>query len=81
MIDTIALWFHRIAEILYYINPLMMGLACVMWMVLYSRTSAYQSKITMRCYVLERQIDLLLQHYIIEKRDIEMIERLRKMYE
>lgn len=79
--ETLALYFHRIAEILYCLNPIMMGLSCIMWMILYSRTSAYQRKIAMRCYCLERQIDLLLMHYTIDKRDIEMIERLRKIHE
>lgn len=79
--EIIALWFHRIAEVLYYIDPILMGYACCGWIFLYSRTSAYQRKIAMRCYALERQIDLLLMHYTIDKREIEMIERLRKMHE
>jgi len=74
-------WFHVGAEILYYINPIMMIFACCVWISLYSKSSKYHDKITMRCYVLERQIDLILQHYVIDKREIEMIERLRKLYE
>ena len=79
--DFLCLWFHRIAEILYYINPIMMMIACCLWISLYSKSHKYHTKVTMRCYVLERQIDLILEHYLIDKRDIEMIERLRKMYE
>ncbi len=74
-------WFHAVTEVLHFINPVMMCGAVICWMVLYSRTNAYQAKITMRCYVLERQIDLLLIHYAIDKRDIEYIEQLRKRHE
>ncbi len=81
MIDSIALWFHRIAEFFYLVNPIMMIIACIMWMVLCSRASGYHNKIVMRCYVLERQIDLLLIHYAVDQRDIEIIERLRKRHE
>ncbi len=59
----------------------MMLVACILWVTLYSKTSKYSDKMAMRCHALERQIDLLLIHYTIDKRDIEMIERLRKMHE
>lgn len=79
--DTVCQWFHYIAEVLYYINPIMMFIACTMWVSLYSKTSAKQSKMDLKCYVLERQIDLLLVHYSIDKTDIEHIENLRKLYD
>jgi hypothetical protein len=73
--------FHFVAEILYYINPVMMMIACCLWISLYSKSNRYQDKIIMRCYVLERQIEVILENYVIDKREIEMFERLRKMYE
>lgn len=79
--DTIAHWFHIISGILYCISPIMMGVACLCWLTLYSKTNKYQSKIEMHYYILQHQIDLLLTHYTIDKRDIELIERLKKMYE
>ena len=79
--NTIIFIFHKIAECLYFINPIVMAASVMMWSLLYSRINKQTSKLYHRCYVLERQVDLLLMQSIVDKRDIEMIERLRKMHE
>lgn len=79
--DTVFLWLHCIAEFLHFLNPVMMCIATAVWIKLYSSTAKERIKIYSRCYILERQIDLLLTHYAIDQRDIQHIDILRKMHE
>lgn len=57
MIDTIAHWFHVLAEPLYYINPIMMVFVSVLWLVLHNKMTKEVRRMYLRCYALERQID------------------------
>lgn len=79
--ETIAHWFHYIAEILYYINPMMMIFACCMWIKIFFSTGRRLDDAMMRAYVLERQVDLLIQNSRhgtpISKMDMDHIDMLR----
>jgi hypothetical protein len=81
MMDTILSALHYISQVLFFVNPVLMVIASIAWIILYLRTSRDQSRFLMRAYCLERQIDLILTHYAIDRRDIEIIETLRKRYE
>lgn len=79
--DTLLSALHYISTVLFFVNPILILIASISWISLYLRISRDQGRIVMRAYCLERQIDLILTHYAIDRRDIEIIETLRKRYE
>lgn len=83
--ETLCHWFHYIAEVLYYVNPMMMIFACCMWVKLYCATSKRLSEACMRAYVLERQIDFIIHSgkygVPISKEDLDHLDMLRRMSE
>lgn len=78
MIDTISHWFHVIAELLYYISPLMMGFVSVLWIILRNRTVKEVNRMHLRCYALERQVEHIVDR---EKIDPAFINCMQRMYE
>ena len=66
MIDTIGNIVHWISQICYIINPFMMIIACIMWMILYSKCRKELGRMYMRCYALEKQID-----FVVNNRDVD----------
>lgn len=78
MIDAIAYWFHILAEILHFINPVGMAIATIMWVILYTRMRKELSRMYMRCYALERQVEHIVDR---EKLDPSFINCMKKLYE
>lgn len=66
MLETIGHWFHEMVGFCYIINPFLMILASCMWMVLKNRMDKELSRMYLRCYALEKQID-----FIVNNRDLD----------
>jgi hypothetical protein len=78
MFDTFMYYFHFFAEILYYVNPIGMIIACMMWVSIYLRMLKEQDKWQFRYRLLEKQIDYLVCR---DNADVSYFNYLRTQYE
>lgn len=70
--------FSGVAQMLHFINPIMMAFVSVMWMILYSKMNEELARVTRRVCALERQLD----HIVIPQNiDHEFIQCAREMGE
>lgn len=78
MTNTINSWFHFVAELFSFLNPIMMFIATIMWVALYCRIRKELNRVNMKCYVLERQVEYIIN---AKNMDPEFIDILKKIYE
>lgn len=58
--EHILYWLHRIAEILYFVNPIAMIIATLLWIRVYLECSNKVWDMNLRFNVIEKQIDYLI---------------------
>lgn len=76
--QIIAHILSAIAQALHYINPLLLAVVSIMWIFIYTRMRKEIGRMYMRCYVLERQIEHIVDR---EKIDPTFINCMRKLGE
>lgn len=80
MIETISHWFHEMVGFFYIVNPFMMIFATIMWMVLKNRMDKELSRMYMRCYGLEKQVDFLVNNRNLNDEDRQYFNYMTKTY-
>lgn len=78
MIETICLVFHYMNDALRIINPFLFFGATCLWIVLKNRTDKELSRMYLRCYAMEKQIDFLVNNRDVDR---DYFDYMKKTYQ
>lgn len=80
MIDTFVQWLHYINDALRIISPFLFFFCTCIWLSLKLRMDKELSRIYMRCYVLEKQIDFVVNNRDVDKEHFRYMANIYKEF-